>query len=251
MFKSPIPASSARKRKGLPRKAPVRGSSKAAVQSSTLSTSGALLLLAFLREGSRQDSFDNTRFRSPTTPRAAAADFGAKRRRAERDLLPAPEAGYGRGKRSASAAINASAEAGPSSISGPDSSKIAQSTSTAVPAIRKGNNATGFNGRRPKRAVSVDTAAGDNKHLTLSPPRSVGAGEHAELTTTARALRASSTGLSSFHYGNGHHALPSPLARSFSSGGEEQPRSGEAGGVMSGAIKEREGRRLDAPHHLQ
>lgn len=205
MYKSPSSPSSHKKsrRKGIPCRAPARH--KAGPPPGQVNTSGALLLLALLREGRKGTSFDNTRHKSvaPATGGVTGGGSGGKRATRERDTLPPPAAGYGRGKRSASATVSNVGDGHGSFLGAADGSESHPAHNTAV---------------ANSRATSTGSTAHHSLHHSPLHPHEV---EH----------------------------VPSPLARSFSFP-KEHARS--ASPMMPpGVVRERESRKLDAPHHLQ
>lgn len=263
MYKSPSSPSlkKPRSRKGTPCRAPGKSSNKPGAPTGHINTSGALLLLALLREGRKGHPFDNTRHKSPSpfSSSSGGALDGGKRRR-ERDTLPPPPVGYGRGKRSASATVSNVGDASPSAAGSTDvyephqsNGSVSGATATATRKGKGKGDTAASNGKRVGRAESVESSPADH-HLTIVTA-------HAHSAQNSNMSRSSSTGISAHHHAPSTHShsplhpheiehVPSPLARSFSFG-QEHSRSSSGSPMAQVAVRERESRKLDAPHHLQ
>ncbi|KAM0754249.1 hypothetical protein T439DRAFT_378309 [Meredithblackwellia eburnea MCA 4105] len=216
--------------------------------------------------------------------------IAANKRKRERDLLPPALVGYGRGKRSVSASVSNAGDLNTERGMSPDlgipppppattAQQRGRATAAAGPALKGltiATTTTAINSKKrradsmePLSPSSSDVPVGVYSHLSHN---TVGTNNNAPFASGGgrTMTRASSAGPHHHHHHHHYHQdheslhVPSPLARSFSlaggggGGGETNlhkravSAGHNSGGAASGSsLRERESRRLDAPHHLQ
>ncbi|GAA6057302.1 hypothetical protein JCM3770_001708 [Rhodotorula araucariae] len=228
---SAAPSTARPRRKSAPHKSPARSSPARSSTSAPSPTSpGAAppaldaraLLRLLVREGARPaSSLDNRRFRpsaagvSPSKGGAGAAQQ-QKKRIGSRDALPPPLVGYGRGRRATSTALAGIFAAEGEADGGGNSAHPARGRSPgAAAAARRGASVGSVGGGRARAAV-----AAAHPYAPPPPPPQYPyyAAPPAEYPPN-RMARAVSL-VSPVYYPVATVAGPSPLARSFSAGGD-------------------------------